>query len=464
MEIVLVNSPLFREKKENHDPDDFLPPIGLGYIATKLRENNIDCLLIDAVVNNISMYNLIEQLNSMKPIFIGMNFFSTNLSITKEIVESISFETTFIAGGNSVQFLYTEIFSFVTKNKIIGVIGDGELITIDIVKQNIKQSPITINEIYTNRTLYKVDSTSVYFPKDISDITLDRSFFTNEPLTSKINNLREISIITSRGCIYNCAFCGAARKLNKHSSVRERSAQSIMKELDYIEKTYINVRSIRILDDLFLKNNQNIKKAIDIFSPRKELLWRSMAHTMSFTKSSQEGINSLKKSGCYELSIGIESGSEKILRMIHKPNQIDNIKDIFKKIFFAGINVKGYFIYGFPTEEVSDANKTLSLALELTNMARIYGVVFRTSVFQFRPYHGTELYNYLAEENLLIKEMGEDLFLSAEIGRSQFNFNAGNYGNMSQNEINYFIKTTLLLNEGVESSIFNLPIISNLLC
>ena len=321
------------------------------------------------------------------------------------------------------------------------------LTSVDIVKQGIKQDPEIIVRIPTDRLLYRVNNASIYFPEDISDINLDRSFFSNEPLRNKMNNLREASIITSRGCIYNCSFCGAARKLNKDSLVRERSSASIINELNHLEDIYGNLQSIRILDDLFLKNHQYIKKAIDIFSPRKNLTWRSMAHTMSFTRSSQEDINLLKESGCYELSIGIESGSEKILKMIHKPNQIDNIKEIFKRIFSAGINVKGYFIYGFPNEDIVDAEKTFSLALKLNDMALKYGVVFRTSVFQFRPYHGTELYNYLYEENLLIKEeMKEDLTLSKEIGRSQFNFNAGSYGNMSQDEISYFIKRTISLN------------------
>jgi radical SAM superfamily enzyme YgiQ (UPF0313 family) len=447
MDIVLINSPLFKDTKIDHNSDDFLPPIGLGYIATNLLKNNISCTIIDSVSENISLKNLLKELDHTKPAFIGINIFSTNFLITKEIIEYISFQTTFIAGGNAVQFLYEKIFNFETQNQIICVMGDGELITVDIVKQNIKQASEVVNNTQINRTLYKVNDSSIYFPKDISAINLDRKFFKNEPLLNKMNSLREVSIITSRGCIYNCAFCGAARKLNKHSSVREKSTDSIIEELNYLEKIYDDIQSIRILDDLFLKNNQYIKKAIDIFLPRENLQWRAMAHTMSFTRSSQEDLKLLKESGCYELSIGIESGSEEILRTIHKPNQISNMLLIFEKIFKAGINVKGYFIYGFPNENVDDAKKTFSLASKLKYLANKHNVNFRTSVFQFRPYHGTELYNNLLKEDLLYQDIKEDHSLNNTVGRTQFNFTSGNYSNISQADINYYVKATLDIND-----------------
>ena len=444
LDILLINSPLFKDTKVDHRSDDYLPPIGLGYIATNLKLHNISCTLIDVVSENIPFTNLLQKINYFQPLFIGINIFSTNFSIAKEIIESISFETTFIVGGNAVQFLHKEIFDFNTSNDIFAVIGDGELITVDIVKSELKEKPIETNE---KRYLYRVDNNSLYFPRDISNIQLDRNFFTNEPIKNKIYNLKEAAIISSRGCIYNCAFCGAARKLNKHNDVRERNIKSIIDELNYLENLYDGLESIRILDDLFLKNNQYIEKASNIFLQKENLKWRAMAHTMSFSKSTQDDIDKLYKSGCYELSIGIESGSEKILKMIHKPNQTSSIIHTFEKIFKAGINVKGYFIYGFPDEDIDDAEKTFSLASELKNLAKKYNTKFRTSVFQFRPYHGTELYNYLNEQNLLFKTIKADDKLTNIIGRTQFNFVAGNYTKISQDQINYYIEKTMNLNK-----------------
>jgi anaerobic magnesium-protoporphyrin IX monomethyl ester cyclase len=448
MDILLINSPLFKETKTDHKSDDYLPPIGLGYIATNLALNGINCRLIDAVSENISFVDLLQELENIQPLFIGINIFSTNFSITKEIIESVSFETTFIIGGNAVQFLYQDIFTFNTANDIFTVIGDGELITVDIIKSELKEEPILEQE---KRYLYKVDNNSKYFPKDISNIELNRSFFTNEPVKNKVYNFIEASIITSRGCIYNCAFCGAARKLNKDNDVREKNTQSIIDEINSLESIYPNLKSIRILDDLFLKNNQYIEKASNIFLQKPNLKWRAMAHTMSFSKSSQDDINQLYKSGCYELSIGIESGSEKILKMIHKPNQISNILRTFEKIFQSGINVKGYFIYGFPNENIDDAQQTFSLASQIKDLANKHNVNFRTSVFQFRPYHGTELYNYLLEENLLLQNISENTILSETIGRTQFNFSSGNYSNISQAKINHFITKTINLNNQVSN-------------
>jgi len=106
------------------------------------------------------------------------------------------------------------------------------------------------------------------------------------------------------------------------------------------------VSSIRVLDDLFLKTRDTVQKAIDVFSNFK-LQWRSMAHVQTFNNVSDAMLLELKASGCFELFIGIESGSPAVLRSIHKTHNLDTITTNMTKLFSAGINVKGYFIYGF---------------------------------------------------------------------------------------------------------------------
>ena len=69
MKVILVNSPLFRERNLLYD-EDSLPPIGLGYIGTHLRENGIEVNLIDAVDQRIPLEELLELLATKQPDFI----------------------------------------------------------------------------------------------------------------------------------------------------------------------------------------------------------------------------------------------------------------------------------------------------------------------------------------------------------------------------------------------------------
>ncbi|PJE73699.1 MAG: hypothetical protein COV02_01130, partial [Candidatus Terrybacteria bacterium CG10_big_fil_rev_8_21_14_0_10_41_10] len=85
--------------------------------------------------------------------------------------------------------------------------------------------------------------------------------------------------------MYNCAFCSAARSLNRETPVRERDTRSVANEVAMICEIYQNVDSVRVLDDLFLRNAQSVERAVRIFE-HVPVTWRAMAHVLSFYKLS----------------------------------------------------------------------------------------------------------------------------------------------------------------------------------
>ena len=225
MKVIIINSPLFRDRNDLYD-EDSLPPIGLGYIATILQNNGIDVRLMDAVHQRITLNDLIATLHVIKPDFLATNIFTTNYDLVKDMVEAIRFDTHFIIGGLSIKQLYKDIINWKTNSPIDIVTGDGELITLDIVLNQLKEAPyLAIN----NKRFFLIDGKSNYEVKDISNVPLDRSFFLNEPVKHPLG-FTEANIVTSRGCIYNCSFCAAARSLNKDYSIREKSEASIIQE------------------------------------------------------------------------------------------------------------------------------------------------------------------------------------------------------------------------------------------
>lgn len=442
MTVLIINSPLFRDSNPLYD-EDSLPPLGLGYIATALKQNGIEVQLIDAVDQRMSLKKLIEIIHSYKPQFVALNIFTTNCDLVKELVIAIEFDTHFIIGGLSTKQLANEIIYWETPNPIDVVTGDGELIVVDIVKGEIKEKPSSQNG---NKRVYLIHKESSYEVKDISDLALDRTFFRNEPVEHRLGFV-EANIVASRGCIYNCSFCAAARSLNKDYSIRERSIDSIMRELTEIRANYPLVSSIRVLDDLFLKSCKSVQKAIAIFS-HFNYQWRSMAHVMTFNKVDIEEMIALRNSGCFELFIGIESGSPSVLKSINKTNNVDTIIRNLSKVFEAGINMKGYFIYGFPGETEEDMEMTYQLTLKLKEISRKYNANFRTSVFQYRPYHGTQIYHDLEAQghDLDVRQMAPNKELSSLVGRLQFNFHNGNYAKVDREVLNSYIYRTTNLN------------------
>lgn len=442
--ILIINSPLFREKR-NENNEDSLPPLGLGYIATSLKILGHNVQLIDAVAESLSIPELIEFIKISKPDVVAANIFTTNYYIVEELIESIDDESIqIIIGGLSTRSLYKDIFKWNSKNNIDVVFGDGELITGDLISGKESENPFASSP---SRRFFSVNCDSKYFVKDISEIPLDRTFFKNEPLKN-VFGFNEVALVTTRGCKNNCAFCAAARSRIKDIPVREMSESSIIRNIENIGNLYQNVYYIRILDDLFLGSEKSVEKAVRIFK-KFNFKWRAMAHVQTFNNISNNLLNSLKTSGCEELFIGIESGSPRILKKIHKPHEISMIKSSLEAVMDSGIGLKIYFIYGFPTEKKEDFEKTYNLAKELKIMATAKKVSLRTSVFQFRPYHGTELYDeiLLLDKTLDAKKVHSDNKLSTSTKREQFNFTSGNYSDENDETIREFINKTLKLGE-----------------
>lgn len=442
--IIIVNSPLFRYRNEKYD-EDSLPPIGLGYIATALEHAGMDVEMIDAVDRRIPLDELLGMLHDRQPDVIGVNIFTTNYELVKDLVEGYHMPVHFVVGGLSTKQLYQKILEWETENPIDVVTGDGEAIMPDIVQGTLKEAPFIEKG---NRSVFKVDNCSQYMVSDINNIPLNRCFFSNEPIDHPLG-FREANIVASRGCVYNCTFCAAARSLNGEYKVRERDAASLIRELSDIQEQFPQVNSIRVLDDLFLKSRTQVKTAIEVFS-HFHYQWRSMAHVQTFKGVEESMMNDLAASGCHELFIGIESGSPKILEQINKTKDLNMIRNNLEKAFKAGINIKGYFIYGFPGETAEDMQMTFALASELMNIAEHYNVNFRTSVFQYRPYHATQIYHELQEKgvDLEVNAVAPNERLSRLVGRNQFNFHSGNYSAVGIQVVEDYIYRTINLNGG----------------
>ena len=432
---ILLNSPIFWNTTK--EKEQYLSPLGLGYIATYLEKASINVEVIDCVKETKAVLEIVDLINRSKPDYIGINIFTQNYAIVKYIIENIETDCVCFIGGQAVKSIYKELLQWDVKNKLDIIIGEGEFIIPALVLESCVQEP---EEQNGQKFVYRVNKNSIYFPEDISNIFLNRKYLGNEIIINHYGE-KEIAIITSRGCAYDCAFCGGAKSLNRDVTTRIRTEESVTMEIKDILSAYPDIKSVRILDDLFLRNAKSIDMANNILSQFPELSWRGMVHVLSLIGAIDK-VKELRNGNCKELFIGIESGSETIRKKINKLGKPDDIIKVSKEILQNGIDLKGYFIYGFPKETKEDFQKTFELAAKIKEVSLKTPGVFRTSVFQFRPYHGTQLYNEIMEETGIIHECKFNEAISRFDGRSQFNFDFGNYSAESDELLNeYIIKT-----------------------
>lgn len=431
--VILINSPL-----EKMEKDSSIPPLGLGYIAYQLELNSFETQLLDGFNMALSKDEIVKEINKVKPYAITINIFTSNMDVVKYIVENINPKIKIIVGGLVVKDIYKEILQWSTDGEVSIVIGEGEYIVPKLLLNREDVSPIDENH---GKRVYKVTFDGIYFPHDINKLKIKRDLFKNEPQKNKYGQM-ESYIISSRGCPHKCSFCGAANnsynKNMKIFQIRYVDEDKIVEEIEEIRKLYPNIESIRILDDLFLSKYDKIIEATRIFK-RVNLKWRAMVHGTSFSGFKEEEYRELKNSGCQELFIGIESGSNEVLKKIRKYRDNNILLETIENLLKNSIDVKGYFIYGFPEETREDMEKTFEFFNKIKKIEEKHNKgKFTTSVFAYRPYHGTELYNKALEKQ---KSENKELNLSHSKNEN-FNLHIKNCSEVSDDELTEFIKKT----------------------
>lgn len=435
-EIVLFNSPIYRYQHD--DGENYLPPLGQGYIVTNLKKHGVSAALIDCVHEHLSVSEISELINQGTFRYVGFNIFSVNMMLVKDILAGIKRKVHIFLGGKAVEHLWRDILSWNIVHPITFIIGEGENILPALILQECQESPIFDNGTHK---VYLVQKDSCYYPSDLDHVDLDRTLFKDREIINPYGRY-EACIIASRGCIYDCAFCGGATSANPNVTARSRGYTSLVNEINSILHISPAVRSIRILDDLFLRNRKSIIEACALFTSFPDLHWRCMAHINTFIHN-LDLIADMKVSGCDEVFIGIESGSPEIRSRIRKLGTLQNIIDVVRELLITGIHVKGYFMCGFPGETETQMQETLSLACALRDIATSTTSNFRPVAFQFRPYHGTALFKQLFQDGADINySMPESLTSS----KQQYNFSAGNFSNVSDEVLNWYINQIGQLN------------------
>lgn len=432
MDLLLINSPLFDGEGVKAQPD--VPPLGLGYIATQARTAGHKVMLLDAVAEHLTSSDILAKIAEAGPRWLGINVFSTNIAIVRKIVEAVPPHISVMIGGQAVRHLIQELRAWKGADRIVAVIGDGELVVPAILNGGLPGSALH-SPLHT----VVVDESSEYYPKDLDDLHIERDFFLHEPLVD--GELIECHIVTTRGCPHNCAFCGSARDVALYKRIRARTSRSILFELAYIREVHPETNCIRILDDLFLGAPARVDAAVEIFN-EIGLQWRAMAHLEPLSQCSDRQFEEMSASGCRELFVGIESGNEEVRASIGKKGSLEIIVPTALRLMRAGINVKGYFILGLPGETLRQMEDTVALARQLRDLPGPGW--FRASAFVFRPYHGTKLYDRILASGGGISAISYDGLLANE-GRERFSFSGGHFAGASSEEVREMMDKLLAL-------------------
>lgn len=209
-------------------------------------------------------------------------------------------------------------------------------------------------------------------------------------------------IATSRGCPLKCIFCSSPRLWG--GRVRFRSVDNVIEEIKQRHYQY-GVTNFYFSDD-----NINLNKRY-----AKELCRRLIDEGLNIEFSCEakiglfdgELVELMRKAGCKRIKLGMESGSNRILKLMEKGITVEQTRETVSLIKEAGIEYTLYALIGMPTETRQEMRQTLELTKELEPKY--------VSLSIATPHVGTKLYDMMIEAGReLPKENWPDYFHQSE--------------------------------------------------
>jgi anaerobic magnesium-protoporphyrin IX monomethyl ester cyclase len=337
------------------------PPLGLLYVLSYYEHHNPhdELLFLDCVAEKLDFESLEERISIFKPDIVAITSFTISLIDiikTSDIIRKIVPKSHICLGGHHATSFPKESLLINKFDSI--VIGEGE-ISFNLLVQKIKEKKKLSNiaGVYTKEdiNLFKgIYYSAKNFYADESNIRcaiIEDLNLLPFPNRKHIEHLRYYNpvgkskklatIISSRGCPYHCTFCDVPIK--KH---RQRSIINFVNEIETVYKQ--GYREFHFYDDLFnITEKRVIDIANEIIKRNLKIKWDFRGRINSVTK---ESLIKLKDSGCWLISFGVETGSDKGLIYLKKGINLKQIKKVFDWCKELKIKTIADFMIGLPFE------------------------------------------------------------------------------------------------------------------
>ena len=380
-------------------------PFGILSIASQIGREGFDVKIIDCrLYPKKTIMNEIEK-NLDNYFCVGLSCTTPQVShglMLTDFIKRLKPKMPIVWGG-----IHTTLFpkqTIVHKNIDYVIYGEGDLSFPKLLKNILENKPQLKEigglaykrngKIFVNKPVKPCDINELAPPDyDMMDIDkyIDRDYVTH---SEGIRKIRALDINTSRGCPYLCTFCiNCIPSLKKWRPVETKET---LRRIDYLIKNY-NLNHLHFSDDFFFGDTKRVKKIAEHLTKKKyNITWEAQIRANLFKENlvNDSFLKLIKKSGCYCLAMGFESGSNRILNKIKKYITTEQIINSVMQCKKHGILTKGYFMCGFPTETKEELMQTANLILKLKKI-QPEGIFYSPSLL--RPYPGAELYQECVE-------------------------------------------------------------------
>jgi len=375
MKVLLVNpstSDLYSEVGAD------MPPLGLAYIASVLKKHHYDVEIRDENVD-------ISPINYGNYSVVGVS------SLTPTYPEAIKIASDAknkgaitVMGGYHPTFLDNAVLN--TGNVDFIVRGEGEYIFLDLLEHLKNKRPADevkgISYLSGNKIIRTPNPLP---PNPLDDLPFPaRELLKLDKYHTHLDEKPMATIISSRGCPFNCFFCSSSLFAGKRW--RARSPKNIVDEIETLKYDF-GYQAIDFMDDNFTLNPARaIAISEEIIRRNVNMPWWVLSRADIIAKN-EEMVKMMAKSGAYMVFIGMESADDETLKFYNKKEGADIFIKSVNLLRKYGIKVWTSFMFGAVKETKKMIEKTISFAKRLSPDAAQFSIL--------TPYPGTALYEFV---------------------------------------------------------------------
>lgn len=383
---------------EGLHPENIRPPLDIGFSISLLNGNNdVNIEFIDTKLKEYSDEDLVKfaDVKDIDIVFIKCQtpVVERAKDISKEFKNKTKVQNVILFGQHPT--ISPETFLYDNSYVDFCIKGEPETVIPELVNKIDKLDDMD----KIDGVCYYDDSTGEIVDNGFNKIDdfkslpqPDHSHFLNkgysDVLPMRTNFRKKYGyVITSRGCPFNCVYCSPTLRVTYGKDMRYRDPIEIVDEIEDLYEQGVNV--VVFKDDLFTFSEDHV------ISICKEIIDRDIDISW-FAQTRSDCLNEkmlyyMRKSGCKTLGIGVESGSEEILKRLDKDETKDDARKAFDLAKKYDIEVVGYFLLNNPGETKEDALKTIKFCDELD--PDMIQVAFLT------PYPGSPVYEEICKND-----------------------------------------------------------------
>lgn len=378
------------------------PPLGLLYIAASLKEDGHEISLIDYNLEKIDNQKLSDFIKEKRIEAVGISIVTPKVYNAIELAAAIKKhfpEIIIIAGGPHATLMPKQLLNDCPSLNFI-IQGEGEFRMKDLINSIEKALPTDKIDGLTFRKNDKIiNNPPQKFIEDLNVLPMPAREMVDIIKYSGYMKTRffpATTMMTSRGCPFQCIYCS---KPVTGIRVRSISPENVIKEILYLIDNF-GVKEIIFYDDTFTLNRKRVIKICDLLIQKGiKIKWQCETRV---NLVDEELLIKMKQAGCYLIAYGIESGSDRVLKILKKGISLEQIKKAVEMTKKAGIQIIGYFMMGVPGETEEEIKQTVRFSRELPIDFAQFAIA--------TAYPGTELYQIAKEQNKLTDDWSKSIY------------------------------------------------------